>query len=115
MSGFDNFNLFGQFLCLADRIHHQPLKCSLRAGFTPDARVTSANLTQMLRAPAARGTRNKGCCCWSPLYLCGISGRHLPLSSIVSTKLINKVAGNINHAGKPGFSFIVDLLVVSAL
>jgi hypothetical protein len=33
----------------------------IHAGFTPDARFTSANLTQMLRAPAARGARNKGC------------------------------------------------------
>jgi hypothetical protein len=37
------------------------------ARFTPDARVSSADKTQMLRAPAGRGVRNKGC--WTPLYI----------------------------------------------
>jgi hypothetical protein len=32
-------------------------------------RVTSANPTQMLRAPAARGARNKGCYFWTPKSL----------------------------------------------
>jgi hypothetical protein len=30
--------------------------------------VTSANPTQVLRAPAARGARNKGCYFWTHLY-----------------------------------------------
>jgi hypothetical protein len=40
------------------------IKCTR---FTPDARVTSANPTQMLSAPAAWGARNKGCHFWTPL------------------------------------------------
>jgi hypothetical protein len=39
---------------------------------TPDSRrmrVTSTNPTQLLRAPAARGTRNKGCYFWTPQYV----------------------------------------------
>jgi hypothetical protein len=39
-----------------------------RARFTPDVRVASANTTQMLRALAARGARNKGFDFWL-LYL----------------------------------------------
>jgi hypothetical protein len=38
------------------------------ARFTP-ALVTSANLTQMLRAPAAWGARNNRCYLWAPLYV----------------------------------------------
>jgi hypothetical protein len=37
------------------------------ARFTPDAHVTSANPTQTLRAPAARGAPNKGCYFWTTL------------------------------------------------
>jgi hypothetical protein len=35
----------------------------------PRLRVTSANPTQMLRAPAERGARNKRCYFWTPLYI----------------------------------------------
>jgi hypothetical protein len=44
--------------------------------YAPDSRrmrVTSANPTQMLRAPAARGPRNKWCYFWTPLYLVEVS------------------------------------------
>jgi hypothetical protein len=37
------------------------------ARFTPDTHVTFANPTQMLRAPASQGARNKGCYIWTPL------------------------------------------------
>jgi hypothetical protein len=40
--------------------------------FTLDSRlmrVTSTNPTQMLRAPAARGVRNKACYFWTPVSL----------------------------------------------
>jgi hypothetical protein len=43
--------------------------CDICAKFTPDARVASANPTQMLRAPAAWGARNKGCYFWTALYV----------------------------------------------
>jgi hypothetical protein len=39
--------------------------------YAPDTpvRITSANPTQMLRAPAARGARNKGCYFLTPLFV----------------------------------------------
>jgi hypothetical protein len=40
--------------------------CVISARFTPDAHVTSANQTQMLRALAARGARYRGCYFWTP-------------------------------------------------
>jgi hypothetical protein len=40
----------------------------LRARFAYDVRHVARVIMQMLRAPAARGARNKGCYFWTPLY-----------------------------------------------
>jgi hypothetical protein len=47
--------------------------CVTCTRFTPNARVTSANPTQMLRAPAERGARYKGCYFWTTLRLLYLS------------------------------------------
>jgi hypothetical protein len=56
----------------------RPYRLLVWARFTPDARVTSANPTQMLRAPVARGARSKGCYFWTPLYFSFLPPISLP-------------------------------------
>jgi hypothetical protein len=60
---------------LAHHLHdtraHDANRTQLRQIHAGCASHPSANPTQMLRGPvAARGARNKGCCFWTPLYIC---------------------------------------------
>jgi hypothetical protein len=60
----------------------------------------------MLRAPAARGARNKGCYFWTPLYVrnVGLFYKNLDSTTLFHFPYIRDINGNLRHPAHRIFS-----------